>query len=429
MSAFNKINSAVFKVKNIYFGWWITFYGFMLMGVSFSIIMNCHNLFIIPVTKSLGMTRADFTLTFTIMGISAVIMSPLISKVINGKYSMKKLLTVFILIAGLTFAGFSLASAPWHFYLLAILISPGFVGCSNLTGSLLVNNWFIDHKGLALGIVAAGSGIGTALLSPIISDVILLWGWKVGYIFCGLLILVICLPLTWVFAVRHPQDKSLMPLRKKTHENKLQDTGVNYAYTGFTFEQIKRMPFFWVYMLSFFVICVSIGGVVLNFVAYMQGVGHSPNYAVMLYSIQAIGMLGGKLFLGIIFDKMGAGWGIILAFIISAIAIMGFFFSYNPTIALITAILLGISASFTTVGAAYLTGSIFGNKDFDRIYGLTNITLLTGGPTGQFIMNMVFDQTGSYILPMIMFLILLIVCFLILLIIQKMQKRDCTVVV
>jgi len=394
----------------IFFGWWIVVLGFMLMAVSFSIIMSCHSLFILPVTKALGMERGEFTLTFTLVGLSAAASSAWVGRILSRSRHLKRSLALFVLLAGLGFAAFSFARSPWHFYLIAFLLGPGFVGSSNLAGSLMVNHWFMDRRGFALGIVAAGSGIGTALFSPMITKVISSNNWQAGYWFSGGMILAICLPLVWLLAVRSPEEKGLGPLKKQSNLSELQAQSVSEAPTGFLLSELKAMPAFWMYFVTMFLICVMVGGAQLTIVAYFMELSHSPVFSALMFSVQALGMMVGKLSLGAIFDRFGARRGIIIAILAFVIAIAGYLNAASVPVAVASSVLVGMAASITTVGNAYLTGSFFGSKDFGNVYGLVNVTMITGATTGPLVTNLIFDRTGSYGLAWMVFLFLAVLC-------------------
>ncbi|SCZ79634.1 MFS transporter [Acidaminobacter hydrogenoformans] len=425
-----------------FYGWWIVFLGFMLMAVSFSIIMSCHSLFVLPVSQSLGISRGEFTLTLTLVGLSAAASSAWVGKVLSRSKSLKRSMTLFVLWAGLVFAAFSAARATWHFYALAVLLGPGFVGSSNLAGSLLVNQWFVARRGFALGLVAAGSGIGTALLSPIITKVIVGWGWQMGYLFSGALILLICLPLVTKLATRSPSDAGLSPLglSPNSSASSLTDSQSptnpeiptdpqtsappqaspgSIATPGLTLSELKAMPAFWLFFVTMFLLCVVIGGSQLTIVAYFREIGYTAEFAALMFSVQALGMLVGKLSLGAIFDWLGARGGILIATAALAITMVGYLNAAALPIALASSILIGMAASMSTVGNAYLTGSFFGSKDFGNVYGLVNITMITGATTGPLVTNLIYDRTGSYSLAWMGFLVLILLCGVSLIYLQK----------
>lgn len=420
-------------------GWWIVFLGFMLMAVSFSIIMSCHSLFVLPVSQDLGISRGQFTLTLTLVGLSAAASSAWVGKALSRSKSLKRSMTLFVLWAGLVFAAFSFARATWHFYVLAVFLGPGFVGSSNLAGSLLVNQWFVARRGFALGLVAAGSGIGTALLSPLITKVIVGWGWQAGYLFSGALILLICLPLVAKLALRSPSDAGLSPLGLSPNSNasSLMDSQgpadplspkaphiapASLTPPGLTLSELKAMPAFWLFFVTMFLICVVIGGSQLTIVAYFREIGYTAEFAALMFSVQALGMLVGKLSLGAIFDWLGARGGILIATSALAVTMVGYLNAAVLPIALASSVLVGMAASMSTVGNAYLTGSFFGSRDFGNVYGLVNITMITGATTGPLITNLIYDLTGSYSPAWLGFLALILLCAVSLIWLQRVFK-------
>lgn len=201
--------------KEKFFGYWIIFYCFVLMFFVFTIIKSLHSLFLVPVTESLGMERSAFSLIFTITGLSVAVALPVVSKLLN-RYSVKIVATVGVLMASLGFAAYSLARESWHFYLIALIVGAGTAGCTNVVIALLINNWFIDRKGMALGIAFTGSGFGTALISPILSHCLLQYGWQFSYVCFGLLMGAVCVPLTWLLAYKKPSEKGSSLIRTRT---------------------------------------------------------------------------------------------------------------------------------------------------------------------------------------------------------------------
>lgn len=413
----------------LFHGWWIVFLGFILMAVSFSIIMSCHSLFVLPVSQSLGISRGEFTLTLTLVGLSAAASSAWVGKILSRSKSLKRSMFLFVLWAGLVFAAFSAARATWHFYALAVLLGPGFVGSSNLAGSLLVNQWFVARRGFALGLVAAGSGIGTALLSPLITKVIVDWGWQMGYLFSGALILLVCLPLVAKLATRTPSDMGLSPLglsadssassptdpqsptdSQSATDSQSKSPPASLTPPGLTLSELKAMPAFWLFFATMFLICVVIGGSQLTIVAYFRELGYSTEFAALMFSVQALGMLVGKLSLGAIFDWLGARGGIIVAIAALAVTMAGYLNAAALPIALASSVLVGMAASMSTVGNAYLTGSFFGSKDFGNVYGLVNVTMMTGATSGPLVTNLIYDRTGSYSMAWVGFLVLILLC-------------------
>src|SRR5690242_5706739 len=73
-------------------------------------------------------------------------------------------------------AGLAVAAASqelWHLYLgLGLLGGAGLAPFWATTFGVVISNWFVRRRGLAIGIVAAGSGLGILLLAPLAQRII-----------------------------------------------------------------------------------------------------------------------------------------------------------------------------------------------------------------------------------------------------------------
>src|SRR6185312_7762800 len=84
---------------------------------------------------------------------------------------------VAVLVAGLCLA--TLAREVWQFYLtLGVLVGIG----GNLLGygvqSVVLPNWFVRRRGLAIGIAFSGVGVGSIILLPWLQILIGANGWR-----------------------------------------------------------------------------------------------------------------------------------------------------------------------------------------------------------------------------------------------------------
>lgn len=91
-----------------YFYYGIIFYCFVLMFFIFAIIKSLHSLFLVPVTESLQMGRSEFSLIFTISGLSVAVALPIISKLLR-KYSAKLIISCSIFMVAGGFSAYALA--------------------------------------------------------------------------------------------------------------------------------------------------------------------------------------------------------------------------------------------------------------------------------------------------------------------------------
>ena len=70
------------------------------------------------------------------------------------------------------------------------------VASTRLLISLVTANWFTAKRGLAISIALSGSGFGGAILSPIVSSLIVSVGWRSAFLVLAAVCMVAALPIT-----------------------------------------------------------------------------------------------------------------------------------------------------------------------------------------------------------------------------------------
>lgn len=84
-----------------------------------------------------------------------------------------------ILLVGITTIGTYFATKPWQLMILyEVIAAIGFGGASSIAGSVIIDNWFVEKRGLALGLMSAGTAAGQFLLVPFSLMLIEQFDWK-----------------------------------------------------------------------------------------------------------------------------------------------------------------------------------------------------------------------------------------------------------
>lgn len=405
-------------MKKHFFGYWVVFYCFILMFFVFTLIKSCHGLFVVPVTEGLHISRAQFSLVFTITGLSLAAALPVMSRLLNTQY-MRMTIFISVLLAAVGFAAFSTAAKPWHFYFIAVIVGIGTAGCTNVAISLMIHSWFLDKRGLAMGIAFAGSGCGAAILSPLITEALANYGWQMSYLICGSALGVICLPLTFFCACR-PQEKQQQPYQskhaKETHTQHTQNTMERSP------QELHHSPLYLLYLAALFTASIAVGGVHLQIPAYLTDLGHEAAFVTLIYSATSLCIIGGKLLLGMIFDRLGCKAGIIFWGITYILALGCLLLAKNPLAAFLFAFCYGCGAAYPSVGYAYMTGDFFGQKHYAVIVGEANMFYVIGAAIGPLFAGLIYDWTGGYQLAWILCSLLFAVAVLIFLQIKSHYK-------
>ena len=396
-------------------------YSFILMFLIQTIVGSLHSLFLVPVTEGLGMERSAFSLMFTIAGFAGVASLPVVTKLLQ-KYPAKYIISVFILMTGGGFAMFSQATELWHFFAIAVVMGAGNSGCTLMVASLLINNWFEDRKGLALGIGLTGSGVGAALLSPVVTWLITSYGWRTAYLTCGLVILAVCIPLTLLLASINPAEKNAHPYRDGSAKENSKP--VSSEPQGPKLSDIRTKWFFFAFLFGMAGWSFAIGGIHSHFPAYLSDVGHSAQFVAMVYSVEAVSLVVGKIAAGMIFDAKGSKAGLFFMGGTFALGLVLLLLAQQPALAVLFAISYGCGISFSSVGIPSLIGGFFGQRSYADILGVVNMAYILGASFGPFVSGLAFDALGSYRLIWMVYLILFAVSAMMLWVVKThLEKR------
>lgn len=196
--------------KKIYYGWFVVFGCLMITCTMVPPIMALSNKFLIQVTGELQISRSAFTLANTILQGLGIFLSPIVSARL-ARGNMKRIQTVSIIGFVLSYASFSLATNVIHLYISSFFTGIFFLNASLIPVSMMITNWFVKKRGLAMSIAMAGIGVGGTIFSPVITWLLGAYGWRSTYRIMALIILVLALPAALFILRKRPEDMGLLP--------------------------------------------------------------------------------------------------------------------------------------------------------------------------------------------------------------------------
>lgn len=377
----------------MFYGWWVVGAALVMLGMTWTLPISFFGLFIKPITAELGFDRASLSMCSMIVSLTAVFMSPYVGKSLQNKSARLVVgSSVLLIIAG--FLGFSISTSLPMFYACAFLIGLGINGGAIMAVSIIIRNWFIEKRGLAISIALAGTGLGGLVLSPVVNMLILNYGWRFAYRSLALLLLVVVIPLVLFVIKKTPEEMGLQPYGF----GKEQAAGGQAAASGVEMPvaELKGHSFFWIYMLSIWGIGFAGGAVLLQAPPYLMDIGHSPTtVAAAVATYLGIATVG-KIVLGSVYDAKGSNAGIWFGSGLMLLCIVALLFAANNTLLWTFVILHGFGTCCGTVTPPVLTSRIFGAKYYGETYGYANLFLQFGLALSSPTVAFVFDKTGTY---------------------------------
>lgn len=225
-----------------------------------------------------------------------------------------------------------------------------------------------------MGICSAASGIGGILLNPVGASLITGYSWRGAYWIFGLFILIIVTPVLGWLIRDYPKDKGLLPFGLKEQN----ETAASSEQSGIPYKEAIKMGRFYA-MIIFAFLIMAVSTLNLFIPSFVTDLGFSLDQAALAASAIMAGVTIGKVALGFINDKSSA-LGVVVMTVCGAGGILLMIFGHIGILAILGgAFLFGWAYAGVTVQTAMLVRTVFGNRDYARIFSVISMSLAAGG--------------------------------------------------
>ena len=276
---------------------------------------------------------------------------------------------------------------------------------------VLISKWFNDNRGLAIGVLLAGTSVGNGIFPQIntylltISD----GDWRQVMMWLALIPLAYA-PILFALIKEKPEYVET----KEDNEAK-NDFKASSIEGGFTLQETLMSSNFWFLSVMAFCTFYSILAMIGHVFLMLDGEGYSPQISATGVSIIFIGGFIGKVISGKLAEMIGrkivlvGGVAMMLA---GSLLIVSSIFYKNPLL-----IWIGLTLYGTGWGGLYtliqlLVADLFGLIAIGKIMGVINIIDTIGGGLGPIITAVIYDSTQSYLLPFLVISALLVIALI-----------------
>lgn len=371
---------------------WIILLGICIIrGLAGGAITSSSGLFFKPVADDLGVGIGQLSLYLSISSLAMLVWLPFAGKLVQKK-DCRYVATIGVLLQSGSFIALGFMDHLWAWYIFAI---PGAIGNTlliNLLGPVLINRWFKEKAGLAIGIMMAAVGLFGAFFQPFTSWLIASSGWRGAYWTLGGLVLIGVLIVTWTILKNDPQQAGLAPYDIKGKNVKQ----ASVVWAGITATEARRSWSF--YLLLIFMVAITGFGVFgQHITTYGLSLGFSLTKVGGIMSVWMIGTVVGALFLGIFTDLIGVFATSLVTILLGGLSIGLYVLSNDHFLFFgIATFLHGITAASVSVLGPILTREFFGQKDYETLYA----NIMLGAPLASIVLiplyGFIYDFLGGY---------------------------------
>lgn len=391
------------KKREKFFYGWIIVLGGVLIGAATNLLNSIANVVVGPVTAEFDVPRAMFNVATVLSMPVVMILSPIAGRYFR-KNPRKQVMILASVVFGAALFGCSLAANLYWFYILIPIAGATTVFINNVPVSTIINNWFVDKKGLAIGIAGAGVPLASMVTTPLISWLVESAGWRKAYACVGIgamaLLLLVCL-----FIVQfRPEDKGLLPLGYNADSTEESGQKKTILRRGVMMRDAKGTLMFYLFLVSLLLVGLAASGTSTSQYVYLTDSGYAPAYASMIVSVSSgIGILG-RILLGYLFDKKGVKFSAVYSMgmlIITEIALIAIKLPVSP---IVIAVSYGLGGAVNQIPRSILPAKYFGDIDYSSFLGIATSLQMCGIAVGPIVASSFYDITGSYVPAWYLFL-------------------------
>ena len=238
-------------------------------------------------------------------------------------------------------------------------------GTLPITWTRVVNAWFDDYRGIALGITLAGTGIAATLAPSYVVWLVAEFGWHGAYLALAATVTLIALPGVYLL-FRDPSNPS--KLSASSHDS---DGIPSRAAVGVTLTEALADYRFWLMGMSLLLVAAGISGLITNLVPLVIDMGYTPAVAGRYAGLIGISVISGRLAAGFLVDHVWAP--LVAAVFLSAPGLAAVLLSADalaPVWLATAAIIVGLAAGAELDLLAFLASRYFGLRHYGAVYAV-----------------------------------------------------------
>ncbi len=381
----------------MFFGWYVVAGTFVAQMLVAGFLVYSVSLFVPLVRAEFAVSMAQVMQSMTAGTFAGMVLMPL-AGVLFDRWPMR-----WIMSAGLGLFALGLwavaQSQTIGQYVLCFGLTMA-VG-NTLVGSpacqTVLARWFTKSRGRAMGISAIGTSLGGIAVPALVVVLLDSYGWRAALEILAAVALLVVLPIVVATVRGRPADIGLCP------EDSDSGSSSSDSEAAITLGQILRNPCYWYIGIPLGLLFSAYTVGLVNIAPYAASLDISPGAASTL--IMAIAVMGfvGKLGFGVIADRVNLKLAL---WVVMGLALFGFLLlASQPSypVMLAATALMGLAAGGMVPVWGSMMAAAFGLLSYGRAMGLMGPLLTLLVLPSFTVVGALFDMSGSYQLPLLIF--------------------------
>ncbi|HSB69328.1 MAG TPA: MFS transporter [Candidatus Methylomirabilis sp.] len=371
--------------------WTILPTSFVTLAVIYGVWYS-YSVFLVAFIREFGWSRSLVSGAFAVLSLVHGGLGPPIGWVLRRAGPRRVILAgVGVMALGLCLT--AQTTAWWHLYLaFGVITALGISLNGWIPQVILVQGWFPDRVGSAMGVASAGIGAGILGFVPLVQLLIDWCGWRWTLAVLAAITVAWGIPSAW-WLIQDPPTLGESPPKSREPQ------AVSTSDKHWTLSAALRSWRFWglagVYFMGNFVTQM----LMIHQVAYLTDHGVPPMMAATVGGVVGLVSIGAKLGWGVLSDRRSRELAYTLAAgcIVASIGLL-VLAGRHPASALpyVFAVLMACGYGVLSPVFPASAADLFSGPGFSTIYGALYTVICLALASGPWLAGQTFDLTGSY---------------------------------
>jgi len=383
-------------MKKVFYGWWMVAAAGAMQLVQGTLLLQSFGAYFAVLRDDRGWSKTELSGAAAIHQLEAAVLGPVIGWFID-RFGAQGVIRTGVVLFGVGFILFSFIESLLSFYGAFIVTALGASLCGFFPLNVSLIHWFEKKRARALASMQVGMAAG-GLLLPVVALAMATYGWRATAFASGLLILVICLPLSFVFR-RRPEDHGMRmdgepptQMDLDTHEKKADD-----GTRDFTAREALRTPAFWLISLGHGFALLVVQAINTHAITHMkEGLGYTLEQAAFAITLQTVAQLCGVGLGAWIGDRYNKRILSVFCMLGHAAGLLCLTYATGPAMIVAYAVLHGVAWGMRGAFMQAIRADYFGRSAIGMILGLSLMIIIIGQIGGPMIAGIMADMTGNY---------------------------------
>jgi MFS family permease len=289
-------------------GWMIVGTSFIILALAYGAAWYSFSVFFVALLKEFSWNRSIAAGAFSLFMILHGISGPFIGSVVD-RFGPRGVFLLGSFVLGVGLALCSLIHWWWQFYIFFGIVTALGVGAIGwVPNTAMIQQRFREKRGLAMGIISSGAGVGIFICVPSIQHLINWVGWRMTYRIIAVFIPLIIFSMVIAFLRKPPRTIAPGHTKREIIYAVIKDPLIvdkEWASRRWNVRQAATTKQFWLLGFSLFLCNFTINSVLTHQIAFFIDQGLKALFASYIAGMIGIVSIAGKILWGVLSDKIG----------------------------------------------------------------------------------------------------------------------------